>query len=229
MLHNPATPMFNFQQEIAQQQQHAHLQQPMPQQQMHNPNLFAPAPLAHNAFSPLPASLRIDTTSDFSMDFRHYPISAGTTASPSDYASPAFFTTGAPSSEPMQTNPAFQQNPYSLPFLDPMADHTNMTGPSMSPMSALSHGDPVIANQSPPLTGMHRSNSTDFLQMAHDASNLADDQLALSEMYSKQTLSLPMHSHSPGLEGPSDDLAMQSMVSFDALDASSLSPENSHL
>ncbi|KAI9838224.1 MAG: hypothetical protein M1838_004651 [Thelocarpon superellum] len=203
---------------------------------MHNPNLFAPAPMhqpvpvhhpapmaQQQAYGPLATNLRIDTSNDFGMDFRQFPISAGTTVSPSEYASPAFFTSGAPS-DGMPT--ANFQTPYSLPFLTPMPDVSGMAGPSISPLSAGSHGDPVIANQSPPLSGMDRTGSTDFLQLSHDMSNMSDDGLALSELYSKQSLNLPMHSHSPGMEGSADDLAMQSMVTFDSIDPSSESPEN---
>ena len=221
MLHNPM-PDFSFQQAQTAQLQNADIFAPQP---MHQPQANANTNANAN-FGPMPANLRIDTSSDYGMDFRPYPISAGTTASPSEYASPAFFASG-PQSDAMPT--ATFQTPYSLPFLSPVPDTSGMAGPSVSPMAAMSHGDPVIANQSPPLSGMHRSTSTDFLQMPHDPSNISDDGLALSELYSKQTLNLPMHSHSPGIEGTSDDLAMQSMVSFDTLDPSSLSPENTHV
>ena len=221
MLHSPGPPqMFQFHPDM---QQQAQPRQPSPAQRLHHPQLFAPSPL-HQNFGPTPANLRIDTTSDFGMDFRPYPVSAGTATSPSDYASPAYFTSGPAATEPMQAQ-NFQQISYGIPFLDPLADHSVLLGPSMSPMSSISHSDPVIANQSPPLPGMHRGTSTDFLQMGHDVCDLTDDQIALSELYSKQSLSLPMHSRSPGLEGSSDDLAMQSMVSYESLDGSSLSPE----
>ncbi|KAI9820945.1 MAG: hypothetical protein M1832_003417 [Thelocarpon impressellum] len=220
MLHNPV-PAFGFHQD------------PAPPAHMHNADIYAPAPLHQPAFGPLGNNLRIDTTSDYGMDFRPYPVSAGTTASPSEYASPAFFASGPQSDAGAAMPTAGFQTSYSLPFLTPMPDAGGAPGgPAGSPLSAMSHhGDPVIANQSPPLSGMHRSTSTDFLQMSHDAAAAAmsDDGLALSELYSKQSLNLPMHSPGPGLDGPSDDLAMQSMVSFDTIDPSSLSPENGGL
>jgi hypothetical protein len=208
MLHNPM-PSFNFQHE--------------PATQMADPNIFAPVPQHQNSLGPLGPNLRIDTSSGYGMDFRQYPMSAATTTSPSDYASPSFFTTGTQ----VEAMPASTFNtPYGLPFLSPMVDPTNMVGPSVSPLSAMSHGDPVIANQSPPLSNMHRSASADMFQMTHDVSNLSEDGLNLSDLYSKQSLALPMHSHSPGIEGSVDDLDLHNLVSFGNLDPSSLSPEN---
>ena len=83
---------------------------------------------------------------------------------------------------------------------------------------------------------MHRSASADFLSMSQDHhSNMSDDGLMLSEMYSKQSLNLPLHS--PGLEdsalgmhmqeeGSSEEMDMHNMVAFGTIDPSSLSPEN---
>ncbi|KAI9791572.1 MAG: hypothetical protein M1833_001493 [Piccolia ochrophora] len=193
----------------------------------HNPNIYAPIPQSQHQqpnFGPLGPNLRIDTSSGYGMDFRPYPMSAATTTSPSDYASPSMFTTGTQ----QDSMPAASFNtPYSLPFLSPMADATGMAGPSVSPLSAMGHGDPVIANQSPPLSTMHRSNSAELFQMSHDPSAMSDDGLTLTELYSKQSLNLQMPS--PGMEGHPDDLTLQSMVSFDHLDHSGLSPgESSH-
>ncbi|KAI9678591.1 MAG: hypothetical protein M1817_005648 [Caeruleum heppii] len=190
---------------------------------LQNPNLYAPAPQHQNLFHPLGPNLKIDTSSGYGMDFRPYPMSAATT-SPSEYASPSYFG----SRPQMGTMPAANLGAaYSLPFLSPMADSSAIVGPSVSPLSAMSHGDPVIANQSPPLSAMHRSASTEFLQMPHDPSAMSDDGMSLTDMYSKQSLTLPMHSS--GMDGSPDDLAMQSMVSFDTIDPSSLSPDNTHL
>ncbi|KAI9816821.1 MAG: Transcription elongation factor SPT4 [Pycnora praestabilis] len=186
-----------------------------------NPNIFAPIPQHHhnnNNLGPMGSNLRIDTSSGYNMDFRHYPLSAATTTSPSEYASPSFFT----HAENMPT--ANFNTPYSLPFLSPMVDHSGMVGPSVSPLSAMSHGDPVIADQSPPMSTMHRSHSADIFSMTHDHSNMEDDGLALSELYSKQSLNLPMHS--PGVEGSSEDMDMHNLVSFGTIDPSSLSPED---
>jgi hypothetical protein len=121
-------------------------------------------------------------------------------------------------------------------FLSPMIEPPNMMNPSVSPLSTASHGDPVIADQSPQLATMHRSASADLLSMSQDHhSNMSDDGLMLSEMYSKQSLNLPLHS--PGLEdsalgmhmqeeGSSEEMDMHNMVAFGTIDPSSLSPEN---
>lgn len=112
-----------------------------------------------------------------------------------------------------------------------------MIQPSVSPLSAFSgHGDPIIADQSPPVSHMHRSPSADFLSISQDhPSTLSDDGFMLSEMYSKQNLNLPMHS--PGIdssgshlnlpeESSSEEMDMHNMVPFGTIDPSSLSPEN---
>lgn len=216
------------------------LQSPMPSFHIQHPSttmtdasIYAPIPQHHNHLGPTGPNLRIDTTSGYGLDFRPYPMSAATTTSPSDYASPPFYTTGAH----MDGIPAASFNPsYSLPFLSPMIEHPNMIHPSVSPLSTLSHGDPVIADQSPPLSNMHRSPSAEFLTISQDhRASMSDDGLLLSEMYSKQNLNLPMHS--PGVEDlgmaiqmheetSSEEMDLHNMVSFGTMDPSSLSPEN---
>ena len=200
------------------------------------PPLYAPIPQHSTDLSPLGPNLRIDTSSNYGLDYRQYPLSAATTNSPSDYASPTFLSSGTH----MDSIPASSFNPsYSLPFLSPMTEHPSTINPSVSPLSAYSHGDPVIADGSPPLSNMHRSPSADFLSIAqehHDA--LSDNGYSLSEMYSKQNLNLPMHSPSHGLddsefthqmqeESSSEEIDMNNMVSFDQMHHSSLSPERS--
>ena len=215
------------------------LQSPMPSFHIQHPStnmtdasIFAPIPQHHTNLGPFGSNLRIDTSSGYSLDFRHHPQSAGTTTSPSEYASPSFFNSGAH----MDPIPASNFNAsYGLPFLSPMMEHPNMIHPSVSPLSAISHGDPVIADHSPPLDNMHRSASADFLSISqgHQGS-MSDDGMMLSEMYSKQNLN--MHMHSPGL-GPSgsgmqlqddpssEDLDMHNMVSFGTIDPANLSPQ----
>jgi len=90
-------------------------------------------------------------------------------------------------------------------------DPTQMVAPSVSPLSHMSHADPVIADQSPPLSSMHRSASADMFSLPHEHhSNLSDDGLMLSEMYSKQNLNIPMPS--PGIDDGSLGLPMQDMM-----------------
>ncbi|KAL9610038.1 MAG: hypothetical protein Q9167_005223 [Letrouitia subvulpina] len=217
------------------------LQSPMPSFHIQHPStnindtsIFAPVPQHHNNLGPLGPNLRIDTSSRYGLDYRQYPLSAATTTSPSDYASPSFYSSGVQT----ENVPAASYNPsYNLPFLSPMIEHPNMINPSVSPLSAFSgHGDPVIADQSPPMSHMHRSPSAEFLTISQDHhSNLSDDGFMLSEMYSKQNLNLPMHS--PRIEEPgpnmhlqeessSEEMDLSSMVPFGTIDPSSLSPEN---
>lgn len=211
-----------------------HIQRPSTN--MTDADIYAPIPQHHNSLGPLGPSLRIDTSSGYGLDYRQYPLSAATTNSPSEYASPSFY-----SSSHMENLPASSYNPsYSLPFLSPMGEHPNTINPSVSPLSAYSHGDPVIADGSPPLANMNRSPSADFLSISQDHhSAMSDDGLLLSDMYSKQNLNMPMHS--PGQhamedsemnfqmhdESSSEEMDLHNMVSFSHLEHSSLSPERS--
>jgi len=154
-------------------------------------------------------------------------MSAATTTSPSDYASPSFFSQGP---EP-NTLPAssYSNTPFQVPYLspNPMVNPSGgMIQPSVSPLSFMSHGDPAIVDQSPPLSMMHRSVSADVYTLSHDHhSNISDDGTGLNEMYSKHTLNLPMHPHSPAFaEQAAADMDMNQLVSFDENPAS-LSPE----
>lgn len=196
------------------------------QPQGHNPNIFAPIPQQPNTLGPMGSNLRIDTSTGYGMDFRQYPMSAATTTSPSDYASPSFFPQG-PDTGTMP--PSSYNTPYTVPYLSPMVNPSNMAPPSVSPLSFMSHGDPAIVDQSPPLSMMHRSSSADVYNMGHDHhSNISDDGTGLNEMYSKHSLALPMHSHSPSpafVEQSQADMDMNQLVQFDTIDPSSLSPE----
>ena len=196
--------------------------------QSHNPNIFAPIPQQPNNLGPLGPNLRIDTSSGYGMEFRQYPMSAAATTSPSDYASPSFFSQG-PDSGALPAS-SYSTTPYSVPFLSPtpMVDTSGMIPPSVSPLSFMSQGDPAIVDQSPPLSMMHRSASADVYSMSHDHhSTISDDGHGLNEMYSKHTLNLPMHHpHSPAYAEQSQaDMDMNQLVSFDEHPAS-LSPEN---
>jgi hypothetical protein len=174
-----------------------------PDNHEHDDHLYAPAPmhphpLANTTFA---NALRIDTSSGFH-DYRPgstgYPVSAATTASPSDYASPSILSSGLPQETGYGT-------PYSLPFLSPMNDPTNAAGQSISPISMTA--DPVIASGSPPLD---RSASAELFPGTFDhTAALSDD---LSELYSKQSLALSLQS-SPHLED-GETINMQRMMQF---------------
>lgn len=175
-----------------------------------DPSIFAPIAQHHSSQAPLGPNLRIDTSTGYGLDYRQYPMSATTAASPSEYASPGFFSTAAQS----DGLPAVNYNtPYSLPFLSPspMMDPSHMVGPSVSPLSHMSHAEPVIADQSPPLSSMHRSASADMFSHDHP-STFSDDGLMLSDMYSKQNLNMSMPMPSPGMDDGSLGLPMQDMM-----------------
>lgn len=191
-----------------------------------NHNIYAPVPQQPNGLGPVGSNLRIDTSSAYGMEFRQYPISAATTTSPSDYASPSFFSQGPESAPP----PASSYNtPYTVPFLSPMVDPSNVAPPSVSPLSFMSHGDPAIVDQSPPLTMIHRASSADVYGISHDPhAGLSEDATSLNEMYSKHSLTLPMHSHSPASayhEQSQAEMEMNQLVQFEQVDHASLSPE----
>ncbi|KAH9996633.1 homeobox transcription factor [Xylariaceae sp. FL0662B] len=195
--------------------QHPGENQPQP----HSPNIYAPAPQQPNSLSNVgPNNLRIDTQASYGMDLRSYPLSAATTA-PSEYASPNYFSQG-PENTPL---PASSFNtPYSSTFLSPLPQIPQ----SVSPLSYGSHqGDPAIVEQSPPLGMMQRPASADIYPMGESA--ISEDGHSLNEMYSKHTINIPMHPHSPGFVEPNQaELDMNQLVQFDGLDHSSLSPES---
>jgi len=202
------------------------------QQQAQTANIFAPIPQQPNNLGPLGPNLRIDTSTQYGMDFRQYPMSAATTTSPSEYNASPFFSQG-PDSAALPATSSFNNMPFSVPFLspNPMADPPGMIQPSVSPLSFMSHGshgDPAIVDQSPPLSMMHRSASADVYNMSHEHQNMSEDGHGLNEMYSKHTLNLPMHPHSPAFtEQANADMDMNNLVSFDGHDHnSSLSPEH---
>ncbi|OXV08784.1 hypothetical protein Egran_03453 [Elaphomyces granulatus] len=74
---------------------------PTQQHQPPNPSFVAPIP-QHHPVPPPVTHLRLDTTADYGMDLRAYPMSATTTASMPDFASPSIFTTRPPS-EPRES------------------------------------------------------------------------------------------------------------------------------
>ncbi|KAH6691432.1 homeobox domain-containing protein [Plectosphaerella plurivora] len=190
--------------------------------QGHNPNIFAPIPQAPGGLGP---NLRIDTQAGFGLDMRQYPMSA-TTASPSEFPpSPGYF----PGPEPSPLPQSSYNTPYNGAFLSPMANAANMIPPSMSPLSFSSHGEPSIVEQSPPLSMLGRPASADIYHHHDNSCAVSDDGGSLNEMYSKHTINLPMHPHSPGQADQSQaDLDMNQLVQFDHVDPASLSPESTH-
>ncbi|KAF8243261.1 hypothetical protein K440DRAFT_562265 [Wilcoxina mikolae CBS 423.85] len=177
-----------------------------PNDQSHH--LYAPAPMHPHALvnTSLSNPLRIDTSSGF-LDYRPgstgYPLSATTTASPSDYASPSMLA----STLHHDANGNGYGTPYSLPFLSPMHGPTNGAGQSISPISMGT--DPIIASGSPPLSHMDRSGSAELFSGSYDPSGALHEDL--SELYSKQSLSLSVHD-SPHQLDDAEGVDMQQLM-----------------
>ncbi|KAF4589645.1 hypothetical protein GQ602_003534 [Ophiocordyceps camponoti-floridani] len=172
------------------------------------------------------ASLRIDTQAGFGLEMRQYPMSA-TTASPSEFPpSPGYFSHGASD----MAHGSNLNTPYGTTFLSPMPSVDGGAPSVASPLPFHGPTEPSIVEQSPPMSLMGRAGSAD-LYATHDSScAISDDGASLNEMYSKHTINLPMHTpssatfvHPPHHHG---DLDMDQLVQFDAVDATSLSPES---
>ncbi|RYP48464.1 hypothetical protein DL768_005666 [Monosporascus sp. mg162] len=194
-----------------------------PQPHPHTPNIYAPIPQQPNTLNNVGPNLRIDPHAGYGLDMRQYPMSAASTA-PSEYSNSSYLSQ-APESTPLPTS-SFN-TPYSSTFLSPIPQSATMAPQSMSPLSYGSHhGDPAIVEQSPPPLGMMpRSASTDLYPIGESA--MSDDGSSLNEMYSKHTINMPMHPHSPVfMDSSQADLDMNQLVQFDAVDPSSMSPEN---
>lgn len=177
------------------------------------PNIYAPVPQQPQGLNP-GLHLRINTQASYGMDLRNYPLSASTTA-PSEYSSPNYFPQ-APEGTPLPVHTPFTGN-----FLSPMPQ----IPPPTSPLPYNQRGDPAIVEHSPPLAMMQRPASADIYQMGESA--ISEDGHSLNEMYSKHTLNLPLHPHSPAFADASQaELDMNQLVHFDPIEQSSLSPEH---
>jgi hypothetical protein len=167
--------------------------------------IYAPVP---QSVHHLPTDLRIDTQG-YGLDFRTNPMSATTTGSPSDFASPMFSNGGQGESTPVASlGPQFN-----VPFVSGgSTDASTMGSHAPSPYASMSPADPLIANHSPPLSNMSHG-SSDMYGFSHDQQSGFDDSLSMNDMYSKHQVSfishdtpsfeLPMHGmsahHSPGM------------------------------
>ena len=153
---------------------------------MHEPNIFAPQPqhIHQHAFGPGPVgpNLSIDTSAGYGMDFRQFgaPMSATTLNSPSDFGTPAFFGSAPPTD-------LMPQNVFSTPFSNSFlaVDPAAMIGTSNTPLSFTS-GDPIIADQSPPFSGIGRSQSADIFSTPGEHPSLSEDSLSLDLAKSMQ-------------------------------------------
>ncbi|KAK0945937.1 hypothetical protein LTR29_002517 [Friedmanniomyces endolithicus] len=179
---------------------------------MQDPNIFMPIPQHHPPSQslvpgPFPPGLSIDTSASYGTGLQFTgPMSAASVNSPSDFGTPAFYTS-APHGDSMPTSHNFS-TPFHNGFLQ--VDAGSMLGTSNTPLSMTSHGDPVIADHSPPLTGIGRSQSADIFGTPGEHSQLGDEGMYLSESFHKQ-IQLPFRSpmtdgsfHSPMPNGSYD-------------------------
>lgn len=89
-------------------------------------------------------------------------------------------------------------------------------------MHSMGPSDPIIANQSPPLNSLGRSQSADIYQMGPHDSAILDDNMFL-DMGPKQPMTLPFRNPMHD-EQHQAELDMNSMVNFNTVDPSSLAP-----
>jgi hypothetical protein len=199
----------------------SYLQSPMAPFQMQppvsqltaSPNIFAPVP-QHHAVHGLGNNLRIDTASTYGMDVSAYPMSAATTTTISDYASPSFFSTAPPSEHmPMVTNSGSQYN-VSFVSPSPMMDQSKIMSHPPSTISSVSHADPFIADQSPPLSNMHSAGSADMFTFGGEQPHgLPEDGLMLSEMLSKHQIDNNNNNNATGgMDGSNFDFVMHGLM-----------------
>ncbi|OJJ44085.1 hypothetical protein ASPZODRAFT_154053 [Penicilliopsis zonata CBS 506.65] len=185
--------------------------------QHHQPFLSLNQPPDHGLFAPIPQSthplamnLRIDTSTAYGIDplrTSTHPMSATTTASPSDFASPSLFVPG-------DTTPvANLSHQFSMPFLSSttMEAGSTPTAPTAtisSPFSVMSPADPMIADQSPPLANMPHASPDLFRFSADQSQPFPEDNTLLNDMFSKHNITFVVPP-SMTLEGTSPfDLSM---------------------
>jgi len=187
-----------------------------------HPDIVAPIPQYQHGPSPMGPTLHIDTSAGFGMPFNQpfHPMSATTAPSPSDFGTPGFFTSGPPQDNIPASNMATPFNPQ---FMSPMPQEAHaLHAQAPSPMHSMGPSDPIIANQSPPLNSMGRSQSADIYHMGHHDNAILDDGMFL-DMSSKQPMTLPFRNPMHD-EQHQAELDMNSMVNFNTVDPSSLAP-----
>ncbi|KXX78992.1 Homeobox protein HOY1 [Madurella mycetomatis] len=204
--------------QLLQQPPSFHITQPENQPPAQNPNIFSPIPQQPNLLGPVGPNLRIDTRAGFgTLDMRAYPLSATTAPSPSEFSSPNFFASQAPENNGI---PAGSFTPYSGTF-SPLVNPANLgvPPPSVSPLP-FNHSDPAIVGESPPMS----------MPPICEGSAISDDGTNLNEMYpsSKQTMTLPLHPHSPFMEPHQADMELNQFMELKHFEnePASLSPES---
>lgn len=207
----------------------------MPQAPSHfshaDSGIYAPVPQSAH---PLAMNLRIDTSTPYGLDPRGPPMS-GSTASPSEFASPSMFTSAAGESTPVASSIGAA---FHMPFVSPAVESSQMASQSASPYSSVGAADPLIANHSPPLANMpHMSTEMYGFGQEHQSS-LTDEGMGLGEMYPKQNVNypvptavkleggnfeMPIHSLS-GPNSPSIQGDYQNVGSLDNVDPNTMAP-----
>lgn len=157
--------------------------------------IYAPVPQsAHH----LPTELRLDTEA-YGLEYRTN-MSATTTGSPPDFASPSMFSSAAQGDSTPVASMAPQ---FNMPFVSAApTDASSMGSHTASPYSSVSPADPMIANHSPPLSNMSHS-SSDMYGFAHDQqSAFVEDGLNMNEMYPKHQVNFGVSQDTSSFELP---------------------------
>ncbi|KAJ5129333.1 uncharacterized protein N7515_005372 [Penicillium bovifimosum] len=161
--------------------------------------IYAPVP---QSVHHLPTDLRIDTQG-YGLDFRTNSVSATTTGSPPDFASPMYSNAGQGESTPV-ANMAPQ---FNVPFVSSgSTDASTMGSHAPSPYSSMSPADPLIASHSPPMSNMSHA-SSDIYGFSHDQQTSYDDGFSTNDMYSKHHVNFGVSHDSPSFELPMHGLS----------------------
>lgn len=176
---------------------------PPPPQYSADTGIYAPVPQSTH---PLAANLRIDTSPPYGLELQSCPISAPGTATPSDFASPSLFTTGAPGeATPVAPHLA---NPFNMSYVSAAIDSSDVAAHATSPYAAVTPVDPMIANNSPPLSAMPYQNQSDVFAIKQEQpQTLADDGTVL---YPKHNVDYAVPP-AMGMENASFDLPYHTM------------------
>lgn len=176
--------------------------QPAPQFSNADSGIYAPVP---QSVHPLAANLRIDTSAGYGMDLRGPPMSAATTASPSDFASPSLFANGPGEATPVAANVGGQ---FNLPYVSSAVESSNATTQAGPPYHNVGPADPLIADHSPPLQSMHPSQDIYGIG-SEQQSTFQDDGMGWGEMFPKQNANFVPNAI--GFEGNNLEVPMQGL------------------
>ena len=205
--------------------QQPHIHAPIPQ---HLPQPVTPQP--PTTFEPVGSSLTagsnltINTTAaGYDFEFRAGPMSATTVNST---GTENFFLNGPPSETYSHSN---MQTPYTGTFYSPMVNPSSLSNPPVSPYTHPSHGEPIIANQSPPM-GFDRNGSAELYPGAQDQTGLQSDGFNFDEYYGhgkNPAFHLPIRHPEINDQAAQDppDFNFQEFCNFDGASASNISSD----